>query len=398
MAGNLFAQLHHFATLIGMTLFSPQDQPTNDLGLPFDPHILTAPTFDRGRPMASFPSEIDPAAIVKMSANENPLGCSPQVVTAVQTEAASLANYPPGDGEQNLRNALAAMHGRSLTGDHFVLGNGGLDILDFAARGLLRPGQEMITSHPTFGFLDMAARRLGAVVKNVPLTENFDYDVDNVRAAITEQTRIIYLCNPNNPTGNLVTSEMYEQVLDGLPDNILVISDEAYAHFAGDDFPDTTRYIHNGRNLLQLYSFSKVFGLAGLRLGYGIARPEIVTYLARLKRPFHLGRLTITAGLAAVADTDHIQKTVANTISGRGWLSQQMAELGVKVWPSQGNFLLMAAGIPSPEITDQMLQHGIMVTSGQRRFSLPDHIRVTVGLPEQNQRFVEVMSKILNSR
>ena len=365
-------------------------------GLPFSPHILTAPTFDRGRPMSSFPTDIDSTAIIKMSANENPLGCSPQVVTAVQAEAAGLANYPPGDGEQNLRNALAKMHGRSLTGDHFVLGNGGLDILDFIARGLLRPGQEMITSHPTFGFLDMAARRLGAVVKDVPLTETFDYDATAVRAAVTDQTRIIYLCNPNNPTGNLITNEMVEQLLDGLPNNILVVSDEAYAHFAGDDFPDMTRHIHNGRNLLQLYSFSKVFGLAGLRLGYGIARPEIVSYLARLKRPFHLGRLTIAAGLAAVTDRDHIQKTIANTISGRGWLSQQMTELGVKVWPSRGNFLLMAAGIPSKELTAQILQHGIMVSSGQRRFGLPDHIRVTIGLPAQNQRFVEVMSKILH--
>ncbi len=366
-----------------------------DSGLSFDSYILTAPTFDRGRPMSSFPLEIDPAAIVKMSANENPLGCSPQVVTAVQAEAAGLSRYPPGDGEQQLRNALAQMHGRSLTGDHIVLGNGGLDVLDFVARGLLRPGQEMITSHPTFSFLDMAARRLGAVVKNVPLTENFDYDVDEVRAAITDQTRIIYLCNPNNPTGNLVTTKMLEQLLHNLPDNILVISDEAYAHFAGDDFPDTTRYIHNGCNLLQIYSFSKVFGLAGLRLGYGIARPEITTYLARLKRPFHLGRLPIAAGLAAVADHDHIQKTIANTISGRGWLQQQMTELGVKVWPSQGNFLLMAPGIPSQELTAKMLEHGVMVSSGQRRFRLPDHIRVTVDLPHQNQRFVEVLSKIL---
>ena len=348
--------------------------------------------------MASFPSDLDPTMIVKMSANENALGCSPQVVTAVQNEAATLANYPPGDGEQNLRNALAEMHGHALTGDHFVLGNGGLDILDFVARGLLRPGDEMITSHPTFGFLDMAASRLGAVVKDIPLTENFDYDVTAVRAAITDRTRVIYLCNPNNPTGNLVTPAMYEQLLDDLPDNILVISDEAYAHFAGDNFPDTTRYIHDGRNLLQLYSFSKVFGLAGLRLGYGIARPEIVTYLARLKRPFHLSRLSIVAGLAAVADKDHIQKTINTIVSGRGWLTQQMTELGVQVWPSLGNFLLMAApGISSEELTQKMLQHGVMITSGQRRFNLPDHIRVTVGLPEQNQRFVEVMSKIAHS-
>lgn len=370
----------------------------SDTGLPFDPHILTAPIFDRRRPPANIPPNIDPAAIIKMSANENPMGCSPAVITAVQNEAAGLSMYPPISGEQTLREALAQMYGRALMPDHFVLGNGGLDVLDFVARGLLRPGTELITSHPTFGFLDTAARRLGAVVVNVPLDEEFNYDVESVLAAVTERTRVIYLCNPNNPTGNLVTADMYNHLLTNLPDHILVISDEAYAHFAGDDFSDNTQHVHNGRNLLLLYSFSKVFGLAGLRLGYGITRPEVVDYLSRLKRPFHLGRLTLAAGLAAVGDKDHIQKTIANTVSGRGWLSQQMAELGVKVQPSRGNFLLMAAGIPSESLTEQMLQHGIMVTCGQRRFNLPDHIRVTVGLPEQNQRFVEVMSEILQQR
>jgi histidinol-phosphate aminotransferase len=364
-------------------------------GLPFDPHILAAPIFDRRRPAANLPAGLDTAAIIKLSANENPLGCSPAVVRAVQAEAAELACYPPMEGEGTLRAALAQMHGRSLSADHFVLGNGGLDVLDFVACGLLRPGHELITSHPTFGFLDMAARRLGATVVNVPLDEAFNYDVESVLAAVTGQTRVIYLCNPNNPTGNLVTTDMYHHLMRNLPNYILVVSDEAYAHFAGNDFPDTTEYIHEGLNLLQLYSFSKVFGLAGLRLGYGIARPEIIAYLSRLKRPFHLGRLTLAAGLAAVTDQEHIQKTIANTISGRGWLSQQMAELGVKVWPGLGNFLLMAAGIPSELLTEQLLQQGVMVTCGQRRFNLPYHIRVTVGLPEQNQRFVEAMAKIM---
>lgn len=367
----------------------------SDIGLPFDPHVLAAPIFDRRRPPVNLPPELDPAAIIKLSANENPLGCSPAVVAAIQAEAAGLSRYPPIEGESNLRTALAQMHGRGLTPDHFVVGNGGLDVLDFVARGLLRAGTELITSHPTFGFLDTAARRLGATVINVPLDEAFNYDVEAVLSAVTERTRVIYLCNPNNPTGNLVKAETYHHLLQNLPDDILVVSDEAYAHFAGDDFPDNTQHVDNGRNLLLLYSFSKVFGLAGLRLGYGISRPEIVDYLSRLKRPFHLGRLTLAAGLAAVADQEHIQKTIDNSVSGRGWLSQQLAELGVKVWPSQGNFLLMAAGIPSQDLTEQLLQHGIMVTCGQRRFALPDHIRVTVGLPDQNQRFVEVMAKIL---
>jgi histidinol-phosphate aminotransferase len=365
--------------------------------LPFDHHILAAPTYNRGLTVKDLPTSVDPAAIVKMSSNENPLGPSPQVVTAVQHEAQNLAIYPPSDGDQRLRQALADLHGRSLTADHIIVGNGGLDVLDFVARGFTKAGDEIIISHPTFRFFEIAASRLGVTIVNVPLDGDFNYDVAGVLAAVTERTRVVYLCNPNNPTGNLVTAAVYDHLLHNLPAHILLISDEAYSHFADGEFPNVTQYIHNGRNILQLYSFSKVFGLAGLRLGYGITRPEIAEYLARLKRPFHLGRLTIVAGLAAVADQNHIQQTINTMKRGRGWLTTQLTELGVKVWPSHGNFLLAAAGIPGEELTRQLLEQGIIVSSGQRRFSLPDHIRITVGLPEQNQRFIEVMSTILRS-
>ncbi|MCP4359877.1 MAG: histidinol-phosphate transaminase [Chloroflexi bacterium] len=371
-------------------------------GLILDPNILAAPTYNRGMTVKNLPSSVNPTDMVQMASNENPLGPSPQVITAVQSEAWRLSVYPPGDGEQNLRAALAEMHGRSgngryLTADNIIVGNGGLDVLDFVARGFAKPGDEIIISHPTFNFFEITARRLGASIVNVPLDSGFDYDVEAVLAAVTEKTRVVYVCNPNNPTGNLVSAASIDHLMQNLPERVLVLSDEAYNHFADDTFPDTGKYIHQGRNLLQLHSFSKVFGLAGLRLGYGITRPEIAEYLARLKRPFHLGRLTIIAGLTAVNDQSHVQKTIKTMVSGRGWLTNQLTELGLKVYPSHGNFLLMAAGIPGQELTQQLLQYGIIVSSGQQRFGLPDHIRVTVGLPEHNQRLVEAMASILKS-
>ena len=261
---------------------------------------------------------------------------------------------------------------------------------------LSRAGDELIMSLPTFRFQEITARQLGAKIIHVPLDATFDYDVDAVLAAVTDKTKIVYVCNPNNPTGNLITAKQFDHLMQNMPEHVLVLSDEAYCHFVDDDaYPDTSQYIHEGRNLLQLYSFSKVFGLAGLRLGYGIAKPEITNYLARMKRPFHLGRLVIAAGLTAVADQEHVQKTVKTIISGRGWLTKQLQELGVKVYPSHGNFLLMAAGIPAKELTEQLQQHGIAVSSGEQRFGLPDHIRVTVGLPQQNQRFIEAMAEVL---
>ncbi len=367
----------------------------------FDPHILKSPLFFRG----ALPPAENMANQLKMNTNENPLGPSPQVVKVMAVEAQNLSAYPPLDGEHNLRTAIATMHtkddmdktnGRLLTPDHILVGNGGLDILDLVARGFLKSGDEMIISHPTFRFIDIAAQRLGATVINVPLDNEFNVDVEGILTAVTPQTRLINICNPNNPTGNIFPADAYDYLIQNLPKRILILSDEAYSHFADEQLLDTQKYIHDGRNLLQLHSFSKAFGLAGLRLGYGITQPEIADYLARLKRPFHLSRLTIAAGLAALDDKAHIQKTVETTVSGRGWLSNQLTELGVKVYPSQGNFLLMtAAGFAEDELADQLQQHNILVSPGQRRFNLPNHIRVTVGLPEHNRQFIEAMATIL---
>ncbi len=365
--------------------------------LPYKPELLNASTYNRGRTIRSLPDFVDPKTVVSMSSNENAVGTSPKVIEAVAAEAALLARYPPSDGEEQLRQALVQFHGGNITSSNLLIGNGGLDVLDFVARGFAKAGDNIIMSHPTFRFFQIASERLGVNVINVPLGNNFQYDVDTVLATVNERTRVVYLCNPNNPTGNTLTKETYDYLLEKLPKRILILSDEAYSHFADDDFVDTTQYVHEERNIFKLYSFSKAFGLAGLRLGYGITTPEIAEYLAKLKRPFHLGRLTIVAGLAALGDQEHLRKTISNTKQGRGWLTNQMGELGVKVWPSQGNFLLMDAGIPGDEITAKLMEHGVIVSSGQRRFGLPDHIRVTVGLPEQNQRFVDAMSKAISN-
>ncbi len=366
--------------------------------LQFDEHIFAAPTYHRGMTAQDLPEGIDPADIVKMSSNENPLGSSAKVIEAVQNEAATLAKYPPRDGDHNLRAALAKLHGKGLTPDHFFAGNGGLDVLDMAARGFIRPGDEMITFTPTFKFFEIAASRLGAKIVSLPLDaqDDFQMDIDRMLDAITPKTKAIYICNPNNPTGNLIGSGQIDKLIDQLPANVILIADEVYSHFADQAlFADTTPAIHAGKNVIQIYSFSKAFGLAGLRLGYAIARPQIADYLARLRYPFHLGRMTLAAGIAAANDTAFVEKTVDTMVSGRGWLTNQLHELGVKVWESQTNFLLVDAGIPGTELTTQFLNRGIIVSEGKQRFNLPDCIRITVGLPHQNQRFIEALAEIL---
>ena len=365
--------------------------------LKFDQNILTAPVYNRGMTTKDLPAHVDPKKMIQMSSNENPLGTSPKVVEAVQKEAVRLSVYPPVDGDYNLRAALAEMHGDGITPEHLVAGNGGLDILNLIAQGFVRPGDEIITFAPTFHYFKIASARLGAKIVQISLNQtDFEYDVDEILRAVSEKTKLLYLCNPNNPTGNVLTSSEMERLVHGLPAHVMILSDEVYRQFVDEvDFPNTTPYIHAGMPLIQVFSFSKAFGLAGLRLGYGIARPEVADYLSRLRHPFHLGRLTITAGIAAVQDQAHLQKTVQTMISGRGWLIHQIRELGIKVWDSQGNFILFSTDMPALELTNRFLQYGIAVSDGARRFQLPTAIRITVGLPHQNQRFIEVLAKIL---
>ncbi|MGB1252645.1 MAG: pyridoxal phosphate-dependent aminotransferase [Candidatus Promineifilaceae bacterium] len=352
--------------------------------------------------MGELKTPFPPEQLLNLSTNENAFGTAPSVVTAIQREAATLHLYPSRTGELQLREKLATMHGHGLTANNIVLGNAGSRILALAADGFLQPGDEVISFTPTFGFYPNAAQRLGATMVWLPLSAetNFQINVDDVLNAVTERTRAVYLCNPNNPTGSMINSAEFDRLVDALPPDILIVSDEVYYQFVDDDtFPNSTKHVQAGRNLIQVFSFSKAYGLAGLRLGYGIMRPEIGTYFAKMQSTFQIGRLPIAAGLAAVDAQDHIAHTANNIIHGRNWLRDQMQALGVTVYPSQGNFLLLEAPIAGAKLTHQLLKkHGIMVADGKQRFGLPACIRVTVGTPENNQRFITALASVLEGR
>jgi histidinol-phosphate aminotransferase len=343
----------------------------------------------------SLKGKFSPEEIIRLGSNENPLPPSPLVVEAIRTAAAGLNRYP-SMGDDDLRAALASFIGRGLAAENFFTGNGGSDILAMIAASFLAPGDECIICRPTFPVYEVGAKRAGGRVVYADLDpENFSYDIEAILSAVTENTRLIYLCSPNNPTGNVISAQQMETLIHNLPSHVLVVSDEVYHQFVtAGDAADSLAYVRDGKNIIVVHSFSKAFGLAGLRFGYGIAPPEIVTYLSRMRQPFHLDKLTMEAGQAGLRDTAYLKKTVDLVINGRQWLAEQLAALGLQTWPSQANFVLFKPPLPAADLAEQLLQKGVVVRP-LAAFYMPEHIRATVGLPEENERFITALRQVL---
>ena len=330
---------------------------------------------------------------IDLGANENPLGPSPRVRDAIVRELDRLHRYPPSD--TTLREALAATHGRGLTPGHFVTAASGSEIIELISRAFLERGDEILLSSPTFVVYAPMADLQGASVIDVPLDpRTFLLDVDRILAAITPRTRLLYVCNPGNPTGVMAPQTDVMRLLHHLPAHVVLVSDEVYADYVDDaDFPDTTAAILEDRRIIVIRSFSKVFGLAGLRLGYAIAPPALAQRLTRFVRPYHLGRLAIVAGIAALEDTGHRQRTVELARRGRAVLYDELSALDVDVWKSEANFVMVRP--PDGEaMLNALAKRGIRVRSTLKN-GLPGALRVTAGLDAENERFLDVFAETL---
>ncbi len=327
--------------------------------------------------------------------NENPLGPSPKVMDRIRTHLAGLSLYPSRDDEA-LRINLAAFYGKGLTPAHLFTTYSGSEALDLIARVFLSPGDEVIVCGPTFHVYERTAAWQGAKVVDVPLDpENFNVRIGAVLEAVTARTRLICLGNPNNPTGSIVTRDDMDRLYQGLPGNVTLVSDEVYHQFVTrPDYPDSPADAVAGRNVIVLHSFSKVYGLAGLRVGVVISRPDIVERLVGLRRTFHLGSLEMEAAAAAIGDQDHVAQSVALAEQGKKTLYAAFDRLGVDCWPSEGNFVLFRTPVPADEFAARMADRGILVGSGSR-FGLTLSIRVSVGLPEANAAFISALESIL---
>jgi len=333
----------------------------------------------------------------QLANNENPLGPSPKVIDAIAAVAPTLSYYPDYS-DIELRQAIVKVLGRGLTPEHIYTGCSGFESLELIARGFLRPGDELILSSPTFtGAYAKISQPLGATVVDAPLKpDSFEYRVDAVLKAINERTRLIMLCNPNNPTGTVLPSESMNALMRGIPDQVLVVADEVYHHFVDDPaYPDSLRYVLEGKNIVVVHSFSKAYGLAGLRLGYGIAKPDLANYIAGLHRGFHQNKLALAAGIAACGDQAHVHKVVSYLRAEAKWVCGQLERMGIRYWKPAANFLLFETRMPGDDLQGALLERGFLLRA-QTRNGLPNAVRLSLGTREANKAFLGALGAILD--
>lgn len=329
--------------------------------------------------------------VIKLASNENPLGPSPRAMEALQ-QALLRVNYYPDGQTCDLRQALAEKF--SLSREEVITGNGADGLILMTCEAYLNPGDEVIASCSSFPIYDIYTQVMGAVMVKTPLLE-YGLDLDAMAAAVTPRTRVIFVCNPNNPTGTVVTNPAFEQFLQRIPPHVLVVSDEAYYEFVDHPaYPDTLQLVRHGmKNLLVLRTFSKCYGLAGIRLGYAFGTAEVLGPLWQVKEPFAVNLPAQSAGLAALEDKDFLHKTVETNRVSRLYFYGELERLGMGYVPSQTNFVLVHLGPDAAHIVQALLEQGIIIRPG-KGYDLPEHARVTLGTLEQMERLVAALEAL----
>jgi histidinol-phosphate aminotransferase len=357
-----------------------------------NPQLRALAVYEPGKPIEETARELGAEAeeIIKLASNENPLGPSPKAVLAMRAALDSSHLYPDGGGFY-LREALAAKLG--VTRDHIILGSGSNEIIEFLGHAFLDRGDDVVTSQHAFIAYKLVAAVLGARTIEVP-SPDFCHDLDGIVAAITPKTRLIFIANPNNPTGTLVKQEAIDRFIERVPEKIVIVFDEAYFEYL-DDPPDTLRFVHAGRNVAVLRTFSKMQGLASLRVGYAIARPELIQVLQKTRQPFNVNGLGQVAALASLEDEEHRRETKRITDEGRAYLEKELAAMNLRFVPGAANFVLVNVG-DGARIFRALLARRIIVRA-LKGYDLAEWIRISVGTMEQNQRCIAALKEALRS-
>jgi len=340
-----------------------------------------------GKPISDVQRELGLSEVIKLASNENPFGFSSKVEKALKDAFSELPLYPDGNSTV-LREKLAEKHG--LNPEQFVFGAGSNEIITLIAQIFLEPGDESIFADPSFVWYDTAVRVSGAKPVVIPLKE-YTHDLEAMKNAITDKTRIIWVCNPNNPTGTIVTKQQLEEFIDSVPGNIVIVLDEAYYEYArGGDYPETVPLLEKYPNLIILRTFSKAYGLASLRVGYGMASAEMVSYLNRIRPPFNVNTLAQVAAVAALDDQDFVNNTVTETKKGLEFLYGAFDRLNLHYVRSYANFVWVETKLSSQELFKKLLTRGVII-----RPFMGNWVRITVGTPEHNRLLVHAMEEVL---
>ena len=352
--------------------------------------IRSLAPYPPGKPIEELEREYGVFDSIKLASNENPLGPSPKALAAIQEALGNLHRYPDGSCFY-LKRAVAKRLG--VSPEALILGNGSNEIIELAVRTFMQRGDEAVMADQAFVIYRLVVQAAGGISRLAPL-RNYTHDLEAIAEAITPATRMVFLANPNNPTGTIFFRRDWEEFLTALPPQVIVVMDEAYREFVEDpEYPDSLAAHGPDRLLITLRTFSKVYGLAGLRIGFGVAHPELVEVMNRVRQPFNVGNLAQVGALAALDDHEHVRRTQECNREGLAFLRRECQRLGLEYVPSWANFLMVRVG-NGPRIYEALLRQGVIVRP-MGVYGFPEHVRVTVGTPAENARFVRTLEEVL---
>jgi histidinol-phosphate aminotransferase len=357
------------------------------------PSVAAIRPYEPGKPIEEVQRELGIGEPIKLASNENPIGPSPRAIQAIKQALPELNRYPDG-ASWALTHKIAERH--RIGADHIFLGTGSVEIINLLANLFLRPGLNAVFPAHSFAIYPLAAAAAGAESKIMPVKPDFGFDLDAIAGAIDANTRLVFLANPNNPTGNIYRRAEWKRFLERAPERVVIVADEAYFEFVRDgDYPNSLED-HDGRRLIvTLRTFSKIFGLAGLRVGYAVAAPDIVRLLNNIRQPFNISTLGQVAVMAALDDPEHVARTLQVNAEGMDYLEHEFRRLKIAFVPSHANFIMADVG-DGRAVYEKLLRQGVIVRP-MNGYGLPRHVRISVGLPEENRQLVAALAQVLGA-
>ena len=356
-------------------------------------YVRSIAPYQPGKPISELAREmgLDEASIVKLASNENPRGIGPRTRAAIEAAIGEVARYPDGNGFE-LKQALAKRYGVDMAG--IVLGNGSNDVLELVALAFLGPGRAAVYSQHCFAVYPLATQARGARSIAVP-AKNYGHDLESMARAVDDETYVAWIANPNNPTGTFVRAEGVEAFLRRVPERVLVVIDEAYNEYLTPELKaDSTRWLKRHPNVVITRTFSKAYGLAGLRVGYALAHPSVADIMNRVRQPFNVNSIALAAAVAALDDMEFVARSYADNLQGLRQLEEGARRLGLDFIPSHGNFITVRVG-KAAEVYKRLLRRGVIVRPVGGPYQLPEHLRVTVGTAQENEKFLAALSASL---
>ena len=346
--------------------------------------------YQPGKPIDELKRELGLDDVVKLASNENPLGCSPKAKAAIQHAIEDVGRYPDGNGFA-LKQQISQQFAVDM--NQVTLGNGSNDILELVARTFVAAGDEVIYSQHAFAVYALATQAVGAVGVEVPAL-NYGHDLNAMAQAVTAKTRVIFIANPNNPTGTWFEEDAFSQFMQQIPAQVLVVLDEAYVEYFPQNF-NSLKFLNQHPNLLISRTMSKAYGLASLRVGFGMASAEVTNLLNRVRQPFNVSSFALAAAVAALKDTDFIEQSRALNLQGMAQLEQGFSQLGLAWVPSRANFILVDVQRNGAQVFEALLKKGVIVRPVGGGYGMPHHIRVSIGLSGENSRFLQALTQVM---